>query len=137
MLKKTAQKIHDLRIFLFAFILVSFLFSVGINPIDIGRFFGAKFSNAIGVGAQASIPPNPFNTLALQLEEKELMLRQKEKEIAFKEDQVVSTSNLLQSKLILLLIGGMIVLFFLIIFNYFFDWKRRRQQIISLKNNNK
>jgi hypothetical protein len=127
MIKEIIKIIHALRVLFFALILVSFLFYLGINPIDVGRYVGSRFSYAVGIGTSASITPNPFNTLALQLKEKENKLDAREKTVDQKESDLRS-ALLLQNRLLWVLLIGIVILFVLIVVNFFMDWKRRKIQ---------
>ncbi|OGF27200.1 hypothetical protein A2331_03450 [Candidatus Falkowbacteria bacterium RIFOXYB2_FULL_34_18] len=123
MLKKTIKTIHNLRIFFLAFILVSFLYNIGLGPIDIGKIIGAKFSSAIGVSA--GVPANQINTLAMQLEEKEKKLAQKEQELIKKEEDLRKIIR--EDKTVIFLMVGIVVLFILVMLNYYFDYRRRKK----------
>jgi hypothetical protein len=123
MFKSTIKFIHDLRIFFFALILVSSLYSLGLNPVDIGKFIGAKAGKAVGVSMSTSVPPNPFNTLAMQLEQKERLLDEREQMLAQQEAGPVS-----QRGLIYLLLSGIVVLSVLIILNFYLDYRRRNEK---------
>ncbi len=126
MLKRTVKFIHNLRLFLFAFILVSFLYTVGVSPIDFTKYMGASFSSAVGMTSEANVPPNPFNTLALQLKEKEERLDAREAQLNERESQIQSPNYVLQNKIIWGMIIGIIVLFILILVNFFLDIRRRK-----------
>jgi len=98
------------------------------SPMAIGKYFIAQLGS--GIGITTSVPPNPFNTLAQQLKEKELALLDKEKELQQEEaalgekiDKELATQN--KNFLYLLIIGG--ILLTLILFNFYFDYKRRSE----------
>ncbi len=127
MINKTIRTIHKLRIFFFFFILISFLSILGADPISVSKFLGAKMGRAVGISVTAGVPPNPFNTLALQLKEKEERLAQKEVELNKREEELSRVSNL-QTKLIWGMFAGIIVLFLLILLNYYLDYQRRKNE---------
>ena len=98
------------------------------NPVTIGKYFIAQIGSSVGI--MTSVPPNPFNTLAQQLKEKELALLDKERELAQEEaalgkkiDKELATQN--KILLYLSIIGG--ILLILILFNFYFDYKRRSE----------
>lgn len=126
MLKKSVKFIHNLRIFLFAFILVSFLYTVGVSPVDFTKYMGASFSSAVGMTSQANVPPNPFNSLALQLKEKEERLDIREAQLNERESEIQSPNYVLQNKIIWGMMVGIIVLFVLILINFFLDLRRKK-----------
>lgn len=121
MIKKTVRKIHDLRIFFLAFILVSFLYQIGLGPMDVSKMIGARFSSAIGMNV--GVPENPINSLAKQLDEKEKKLAQKETELAQREEDLKKIIR--EDKTIVFMGLGIIVLFILVLLNYFLDYRRR------------
>ena len=126
MFLRTARKIHKFRILFFSFILVSFLYTVGISPIDYTKYLGARFSSAVGVSSSASVPANPMNTLAMQLKEKEDRLNTREAQLDKKETDLKSSNAVLESKVIWGMIFGIFTLFFLIILNFILDLRRRK-----------
>lgn len=128
MIKKTIQTIHDLRIFFLAMILAAFLGVVGINPVSVWNFIGSSASLAgePGVSSQATVKPNPYNTLALQLREKESSLDSRESDLDQKEQSLLAI-NAKQNKIIYGVIAGIIVLFLLIVANYILDFQRRKR----------
>lgn len=131
MIKKTVKHIHNFRVFFLAFILVSFLYTVGVSPIDYSRYIGARFSSAVGMSSSASVPENPMNTLALQLSDKETKLAQKENELNKREAEIESAKYVLQNKVIWGMIIGIIILFILILINFFLDWRRRKTKYME------
>jgi hypothetical protein len=131
MFNKIIKLIHALRVFFFFFIFFTFLFYLGLSPIGIGRYIGAQFGAAItgesATNISVSIPPNPFNMLALQLKDKEDKLNDRQKGIDQRESDLIRAASL-QSKLIWILLIGIIILFILIVINYIMDYKRRKAE---------
>ncbi len=129
MIKKIISFIHSLRIIFLIFIIIGFFGVIGINPVNLSEFLGAKFGQAIGMSV--SIPENPFNKLALQLQEKENKLNQREIELNKKADELSAGKTESQNPIIIYLMLGIIFLFILVMANYYFDYKRRQAE----KNN--
>lgn len=123
MFHKIFKFIHDLKVFFLAIIFLSFFNFLGANPLDIGKFFGAEFSHAVGMSV--SIPENPFNKLAVQLKEKEMKLNERELMLNNRENEISSTDKL-QNRIIYAVGLGMVLLLILIVVNFFLDHKRRR-----------
>jgi hypothetical protein len=132
MLNKTIRAIHDLKIFFLAVIIVSFLYNLGVNPIDIVKFIGAEFTSAVNVSGSASVRENPINSLALQLKNKEVALAQKEQSLQDEEASLQKIGSL-QNNLIIFLSIGIVILFILIILNYYLDYRRRKKEAMILE----
>jgi hypothetical protein len=120
MIKRLFKLIHDLRIFLFAFIIVTTFYSVGLNPVDFGKYFTTKLTQAVGIGTSTTVSPNPFNTLASQLKQKEERLNKKEADL---NAQNFSFGSLSQRSLFFIMIFGIVILFFLILMNFYLDYR--------------
>jgi len=128
MLKPTIKFIHHLRVLLFMMIVMSFLYVANLSPIDISVFLGANMGRAIGMNI--SVPENPFNKLALQLDEKETRLDEREKELDERADLLGVGDNIgLWLTIIAFGIGALLVL---ILLNFYLDIRGRRQE----KSNN-
>ncbi len=124
MINKTIKKIHHYRLgFLF---LISFLFLLflGLNPVDISKYYGARFSSAIGMSV--SIPENPANKIAKQLKEKEESLNARESELDKLAKELKNKPS--NDVFIVTLMGsGIVVLFLLIIINFILDKRHRKK----------
>lgn len=130
MLRRIIRTIHYLRVYFLAFITIAFLYFIGLQPLEVGKFVGAKLSQAVGMSV--SIPANPFNRLALQLEEKEDRLNKKEQELNQIEEQLKDAPLSSSTNFWLyFLAGGIIILFVLILINYYFDYQRRKKEYRS------
>lgn len=103
-----------------AFILVSTFYSLSVNPIDLGKYFKAKLTQAVGIGTSTSVAPNPINSLALQLKQKEDALNKREAQL---DAQKYPFGNISQRTLFLMMISGIFILFILIIVNYILDYR--------------
>ncbi|MCK5212225.1 hypothetical protein KAJ89_05990, partial [Candidatus Parcubacteria bacterium] len=106
----------------FMMIVMSFLYVANLNPIDISVFLGAKMGSAIGMNI--SVPENPFNKLAFQLDEKEARLNEQEKKLDERADALGVGDNI--GLWLMIIAFGIGVLFVLILFNFYLDIKRRR-----------
>lgn len=105
------------------------LVHIGLNPLDVSRYFGARFSDAIGMSV--SIPENPVNKLARELNEKEAALDEREAQIVQKEKElnkaVVREVNNDFRIYFYSLAGGIILLFGLVLLNFYLDFRRRQK----------
>lgn len=89
-----------------------------ISPAAISQYLFAQVGSAIGMST--AVPPNPFNTLSRQLEEKEKALLEKEAGLAEKEELLAEKTD---GKNHLLIGGG--ILLILILLNFYLDYRRR------------
>jgi hypothetical protein len=133
MLNKLLKAIHTFRNYFLIFIIITFFYYLGLNPIDIGRYIKAELGFAQDVGMSTSVPENPFNKLALELKQKESNLNSREQELNKKEANLNDTW---QPKLMVVLATGIIVLFLLILINYYFDFTRRREEKRKINEKN-
>ena len=125
MFHKTISLVHKLRVYFLVIIIIGFFAAIGINPVDVGIFLGAKIGSAVGMST--SVIESPFSRLALQLNEKEERLNKLEKELNEKEKNLSEHSKTENQPLLLwLMAGGIIALFALIALNYYLDWKRKK-----------
>ncbi|KKQ61400.1 MAG: hypothetical protein US83_C0006G0040 [Candidatus Falkowbacteria bacterium GW2011_GWC2_38_22] len=107
-------------------IIIVFFASAGINPVDVGIFYGSKVGSAVGMSS--SVAENPFNKLALDLKNKENSLSQKEQALNAREAELNSRSGLNQTVLLWVVIVGIFILFILIIINFILDYRRRKNE---------
>lgn len=94
------------------------LMSFNFDLLSAGRYFLAQAGSSIGVNA--SVPPNPFNTLAQQLQDKEDELNAREQNLADKENNL-NTPSL---RFVYIATGA---LSFLFLTHLYFDFKRNQQ----------
>lgn len=123
MIKETFRMMHNLKVAFFLMIVIYFFAMIGVNPLDVGSFFGAKFGSAIGMST--SVAENPFNKLAVQLEQKEKALDIREQRVEKMEREL--TSGFGYGGIIYLLAAGVAILFFLLLINFYLDYKRRKK----------
>ena len=126
MFHKTVSFVHKLRVYFLAIIIIGFFVAAGLNPIDVGVFFGAKFGSAIGMSTK--IVENPFNKLALDLRDKEEKLNLKEKELNAREVGLDNTFQTKQPLALWVLAVGIFILFILMLINFIFDYKRKNKE---------
>ncbi len=115
----------NFKLFLIAVIIYGFLITWGANPAKLNYFIGSSPSLGQGVGISASVKPNPYNTLALQLKQKEEKLNQREQELKQKE-QKLNNQVFGQRIIIFSLMAAVALLFVLVLTNFYLDYKRNR-----------
>jgi hypothetical protein len=120
---------HIILIFLFAFSVSAALFNFGSNPIKLAQIYGAKIGQAMGLSM--TVTENPYNTLALQLSEKEQALTEREDGLKQLEQQLLQSNE--NYKLILMILTLLIfILLFLVILNFYLDSRRKRQEELTV-----
>lgn len=82
---------------------------------------------ATAVGASAGVDPNPINTLAAQLKDKETSLDQREQVLSQLENEIIA-KNSSNNTIAFISLGGSLLLFLLVGLNFYLDTKRRRDQ---------
>lgn len=117
------------------FVSLVILLQLALKPLDVGKYIGARFSDAIGMSV--SIPENPVNKLARELNERKAELDEREAEIVKKEQEINQTvveevNNDFQIYFIALA-SGIGFLFILIITNFILDY-RRKKKILKKSN---
>lgn len=75
----------------------------------------------------ASVPANPINTLAQQLNQKEENLDQREAEIALRELTISNQIQVERNRLLVYLVIGAIIVLSLVAYNFFLDYKYRHE----------
>ncbi len=103
-----------------------FLFMI-LHPIKPVFFLGDKLSAAVGVSNSASVPFNPINKLALQLEEKDKMLQEKERFLDERALTLERENSVLKNRLLLAVLVAIASLFFMLLANFYFDHKRDKE----------
>ncbi len=102
-----------------------FLLLLGMNPVDISKYYGAKFGSAIGMSV--SIPENPVSKIALQLKEREEGLNTRESELDKRELSLEKKFD--GDKFTIWLMGsGIVALFLLILTNFYLDKRHRSKK---------
>ncbi len=97
---------------------------------------------SVEVGATASVAPNPYNTVAKQLSDKERLLDQRERDILAQESAKSDSSLGFKSNLPLYSFIMSMVLALLVAVNFYFDLRRARvakdfvatRSIINMRN---
>ena len=78
------------------------------------------------VGVMVGVEPNPYNSIAQQLEEKEKELTQYEEELKNREETINTETVSINQQTLYLIIGVAGILFVLLGTNFYLDWKRRK-----------
>jgi cytochrome c biogenesis protein ResB len=106
-------------------ILIYLQVSLRASPTAVVRYLASQAQSAIGMNA--SVPANPINTLAKQLNERKEGILEKEKELDQREEIIQGQIRKEQEKTLVYLLATGGVLLFLIVLNFYFDYRRRRR----------
>jgi len=94
-----------------------------VGPTDLVSYSLASLGSSVGVSV--SVPPNPYNTLAVQLEQWQKKLEEKEKILTQKEIEL-NQRTIFQGEIISkLVVALLIIIFLLILINFYLDFKFR------------
>lgn len=120
--KKVVKNLIFLVCFLLIFIFGFCWVRYQVFPSEILKYLGAQIGSSVGVSL--TVPENPFNKWARQLQEKEkeLNLRERALNEAFLKAQ--QESKIILTAILVLII----ILFFLLLLNFYFDFKSRKIQ---------
>ena len=116
----------NLTIILFIFFLVLLGYSkiaLKISPIDLIAYSLASLGSSVGVSV--SVPPNPYNTLGVQLQEWQKRLEEKEKILTQKEIELYQKSIFQGEIISKLVVSLLVIIFLLILINFYLDFKFR------------
>ncbi len=116
---------HMLRALLLVLIVLNIIVASGHDPISLAQLVGTRISRAVGVGA--SVAPNPYNSVALQLKEKERSLGEHERELAAREKKL-DKELVSQKTIIAILTGFIFVMFIMLLLNFYNDHKRNQKK---------
>jgi hypothetical protein len=123
MFKKVSSIGHELKIIFAALIIANLLMLAGKNPLDLAAFIGSKIGSAIGISS--SVTPNPYNSVALQLKEKEARLDGLDTELKAREARL--DAQLVSQRTVIYALAGMVgLLFVLVLFNFYQDGRRKK-----------
>lgn len=103
------------------------LFMMFLNPLRPVFFLGERMSAATSISNSASVPLNPINRLAMQLEEKEKQLSEKER---FLDDRALAMereNSVWRNRVTLATLIGLILIFCLVLANFYFDSRRAKE----------
>jgi len=83
------------------------------------------------VGVMVGVPPNPYNTIAQQLEAKQNELSEREQKLAELEKSAAPAPGTSSSAndFATYSLGMSILLFLLVATNFYYDWRRARREI--------
>ncbi len=118
---------HSFLIFAVAVAFSYFAFFLFFHPLNLVFFLGDKLSAATGITNSATVPENPINQLALQLNNKEDQLNQKEQELNNREAQLNTQNNFWNSGLLLAIFLALGILAALVVLNFYFDRRREKE----------
>jgi hypothetical protein len=114
-------------IFIAAIIFSYFLFFLFLHPLNPAFFLGSRLSAAVGASNSATVPVNPINQLALQLEEKQKQLDAREQDLSNRSAAIDRQNNIWNNGVLLVIFIVLAALGGLIVANFYFDRKREKE----------
>ncbi len=135
---KTLKKIWSFIVIFVISSLFSFvLFYLFLHPISLSSIIKTELSFAGQSSNLVSVPLNPINKLAMQLDQKEKELIQREKDLKLIEQEIIKRNSLENNKFLLFVLVVLIILSILILLNFYFDHKRieraQKKKLINYK----
>jgi hypothetical protein len=118
---------HAFLIFVLAIIFSYFFFFLFFHPLNLVFFAGDKLSAATSISNTATVPDNPINQLALQLDEKQQQLDAREQALNDKAAVLNSSNNFWNSGLLIAIFLALIILGVLVMINFYFDRRREKE----------
>ena len=119
------SKITKLLIGMFIVVSVLVIYNLQLwllNPLAVGDYVVRSLANIVGISA--TVPLNPFNGLAKQLQEKEKALALRESNLEANKLLILAEPIKKQNTRINILLGIGTVLFFMILINFYLDLRR-------------
>jgi hypothetical protein len=107
----------------FSFALV-FLY---LHPLNPAFFLGEKLMAATGAVNTASVPYNPINRLAMQLDEKEKQLNEREQSLNDRATALEKQDSIWNNGVLLAIFLALAILGFLVVINFYLDRKRGKE----------
>jgi hypothetical protein len=124
---KKKKSLINVNTFALALAAPLFAYSWALMPPPVFAHYLRTTLTAAVVGASAGVEPNPVNTLAQQLKEREASLGEREQLLNQLEERNVA-KNASNNTIAFISLGGSLLLFLLVGLNFYLDTKRRRDQ---------
>lgn len=118
---------HSFVMLILAIIFSYFLFFLFLHPLNLVFFSVDKLSAATGITNNASVPENPINQLALQLDDKEKQLNEREQVLNDKAAALSNQNTLWNNGLLLAILLALGVLGVLVMINFYYDRRREKE----------
>lgn len=118
---------HNLFLFSAASVFSFLLFYLFLHPLDPTFFLGRKILAATGISNSASVPLNPVNKIAMQLDAKEKELAERERAISQREGEAARAGSPWHNPWLSGMIILLIILSVLMGMNFYFDTKRKNE----------
>ena len=120
-------------VFFMATVFAFALFTLFLNPLQPIFFLGGQLRAASNVSNLASVPANPINKIALQLNEKEKELSVKEQNLNERALSIERENSFWKNRLLLGILIALIAVFVLLLVNFYLD-SRRAKELEKLEN---
>lgn len=114
-----------------------FLFFLFLNPISLNSIFKGAITSASEMGSSATVPYNPINRIAMQLDAKEKELDQRENILKEIEEGILKRNSVFYNRFLLVVLVVLVILVILVLVNFYFDYKRAEESEKKEKTGNK
>ena len=111
--------------FVISSLFLGLYFLTKVSPVEVGDYLVRQTMSSVGISV--GVPPNPLNTLAQEILEKEREIQQREDALIQREQELVTPFVLVAGRDVTfyLLAGFNFLLLLLIVLNFYFDRKHR------------
>jgi hypothetical protein len=122
---------HSFLIFFLAIVFSYFFFFLFFHPLNLVYFFGDKLYAAT-ITDSATVPENPINQLAMQLDDKQRQLDAQEQALNNRAAKIDAQNNFWNNGLLIAIFLALVTLGVLVIVNFYFDSRREKElQILA------
>jgi len=124
MFRKVSIVRHYFSILLLVMTVAGSLY-LSLHPLDLESLFESKIGRAVGLSI--SVAENPYNKLALELDQKEEQIALREQKLDRIQAELLANTRL-NRYIMLTMTFFLLILFFLITLNYYLDYQRRKSE---------
>jgi hypothetical protein len=124
MFRQVSKTRHYFSILLLVMTVAGSLY-LSLHPLDLESLFESKIGRAVGLSI--SVAENPYNKLALELDQKEEQIALREQKLDQIQAELLANTRL-NRYIMLTMTFFLLILFFLIALNYYLDYQRRKSE---------
>jgi hypothetical protein len=118
---------HGFLVFSLAILFSYFFLFLFFHPLNLVFFLGDKLSAATGITNSTSVPENPINQLAMQLDDKEKQLDAREQALNDQAAALQKQNGFWGNGLLWAILLAVGILAILVIINFYYDRRREKE----------